>query len=470
MQTERCPAHGEPILSRWTDISRPLPPVDPVFATSEISESVIIATGDAELHQGMVNVPPLLKGHGSLQLDWLPFPRTTAAFTFRGKGWPGVGIGPSRLLLTDTPFAVDLDQQPAGSRWDPEGFTTDVSGHVLTDFLRSSRPLTQVTAQLVNFPVFVWRELPHQSWSGGVRLRSDEWEVVIRETASRDRERAARGSRGFLISHALQLNHPDAVEFSEDDAVHGLRGLLHFFSFARGAWATPVLAVGRTGEGEVVFRQLVTWNASPARWVPTWFDDQHPQSLMELFPEFWRLWEDPQSRDALRRAIYWYVSANESSSAEVGLVLAQLALDRLAWTMVFRGSSDGMTRNQRRNTSARIKALLDQFGIPSMIPAQTGSLAWLALQDHGQRPHLRTGPIALNSARNAIVHPDWKTDSEAAKAAVLDARNLALWYLELSLLAWMKYTGEHQWRLREQQISGEVEPVPWVRPERWTMI
>lgn len=112
--------------------------------------------------------------------------------------------------------------------------------------------------------------------------------------------------------------------------------------------------------------------------------------------------------------------------------------------------------------------MLDRFGIPSQIQGQ--KLSWLALQEHGQHPELRTGPIALSSARNAIVHPNWRTDRKAAEEAVMEARVLALWYLELSLLAWLNYTGEHQWRLRRDQVTGEVEPVPWVRPERWSLL
>jgi hypothetical protein len=237
------------------------------------------------------------------------------------------------------------------------------------------------------------------------------------------------------------------------------------FSLARGAWSTPVLAIGRDADREIGFRQLATWNASPAGWVLTWFDDQHPQALMELFPGFWRLWDDPQSREVLRRTINWYVVANQSSSADVGLVLAQLALDQLARNLVFDSSEKGMTSNQRKYTSARIQALLDRFGIPSKILGE--KLGWLALQDHGKRPEMRTGPIALSSARNAVVHPNWKTDVNAAEAAVLDARDLALWYLEL---AWLNYSGDHQWRIRRHQVTGQVEPVPWARPERWSML
>lgn len=339
---------------------------------------------------------------------------------------------------------------------------------MLTEFLRSARPLVEVTAHLVNFPVFLWRELPDDSWFGGVRLRSPSWEVVVREVGGRELERAGSASRGFVISHSIRLTRPEGESFSEDDAEDMLRALLYFFSLARGAWGTPVLAIGRDARGEISFRQLVTWNASPAGWVPTWFDDQHPQALMELFPGFWRQWEDARSREVLRRTIYWYVVANQSSSAEVGLVLAQLALDHLAWNLVFDSSEEGMTSNQRRYVSARIQALLDHYGIPSKILGQ--KLGWLALQEHGQRPDLRTGPVALSSARNAIVHPNWRIDPKAAHEAVMDARVLALWYLELSLLALLDYTGEHRWRLRRHQVTGEVEPVPWARPQRWSML
>jgi hypothetical protein len=469
-ETGRCPVHGAPLLSRWHGISDPLPSFEPVFTTPTVNDPVTIATGGAELHQSMANAAPVLSGKGSLELEWLPFPRTLARFAFSGVGSPGVGVGPSRLQIVGTDFTVDLHQDPPWTRWNDEGFIAEVTGHVLTGFLCSGRPLVEVTAHLVNFPVFLWRDLPDRSWHGGLRLRAEGWEVLLREVAGRSSERDASRIRGFVISHGLRLTRPDGSTFSEDEAELLLQGLLYFFSFGRASWSTPILAVGRGETGVVGFRQLTVWNASPARWVPTWLDDQHPQALMELFPEFWHLWHRPTSRETLQRTIHWYVVANESSSAETGLVLAQLALDRLAWEIVFGGSTAQMTPNQRRYTSARITALINRFAIPSAIPARSGKLLELAFRDHPQDPQLRTGPVALSSARNAIVHPDWNADPQTAEAAVLEARNLALWYLELSLLAWMKYTGDHQWRLREAQVTGEVEPVPWARPERWAFV
>src|ERR1700686_2583666 len=63
-----------------------------------------------------------------------------------------------------------------------------------------------------------------------------------------------------------------------------------------------------------------------------WLDRDHGDAMIEVFPGFWRLMEDPVWRNAVRTAVYWYVRADTNHVGPDGaIILMQAALERLAW-------------------------------------------------------------------------------------------------------------------------------------------
>jgi hypothetical protein len=269
---------------------------------SEPNEPIDITSGPANLNQQMANADPVIAGRGTLALEWTPYPGVIASFSADVGPEVHIGVGTSVLSFAGREVDVTIDQYPAGSRWSNGARTIEARGRVTSPFVESTRPLVRLTTHLVNFPTFFWREPPDQSWLDGVRLIAGGWEIVLQTVVGYERILALKRSSGYCLTHVCQVKRIDDSEFSAQDAEHLLEGLLYFFSFARAAWATPVLSVGHDAEHAVALRQFFVWNTSPGRWFPTWMDDQHPQSLMELLPGFWARWTDDQDRETLRRA------------------------------------------------------------------------------------------------------------------------------------------------------------------------
>jgi hypothetical protein len=73
-----------------------------------------------------------------------------------------------------------------------------------------------------------------------------------------------------------------------------------------------------------------------------------------------------------------------------------------------------------------------------------------------------SGPVTLTKLRNGMAHPRQLQRSYATTALQrYEARQLSLWYLELSILRLVGFTGRYGNRLRRSRWKGQVEKVPW---------
>jgi hypothetical protein len=415
--------------------------------------------------------PPEVRGHGSLSLRWFPHPNVHARIEFEGESpAPNWVPGPARVEFPEEPLTLEFERFPAEMSYSGGRFSSAATGRVLTETVASGDPLVAIKAHVANFPEFTWHAVADPSWIGGLRLRSAKWDVVLRQCAGLKLIREAGEKDNYLLTHVLEARRPDEQPFSGEEAQDLLVSMQCFLSFVRGGWSTPVLGQGFSESGALAWRNYQVLYLDSGKWRQTWFDSLHPQSIMHLFPVFMRLWSDDAMREILWRAIYWYIVANGSSSPDVILVLGQFALDYLAWHLVFNGSQRTMTKHQRKYTSARINALLAWAGIPNVVPATTHDLGLFSLSRHGRRPDLRIGPVALTDVRNNIVHPDFAVDQALANAALIDACQLAMWYLELSILRLLEYDGAHVFRLKRHHVVGETDPVPWANPGRWSCL
>ena len=94
--------------------------------------------------------------------------------------------------------------------------------------------------------------------------------------------------------------------------------------------------------------------------------------------------------------------------------------------------------------------------IPLKIPPETPKLQHLStLEGWEDAPH------AITEIRNSLIHPKDKSMGDM-KAALDEAWNLSLWYLEMSILAICGYYGTYSNRLKQPWI-GQTEDVPWKR-------
>lgn len=175
-----------------------------------------------------------------------------------------------------------------------------------------------------------------------------------------------------------------------------------------------------------------------------------------LFPGFMKRWHQPLWNDALRRSIWWYISGNlQAGGIDGGIILAQVALELLAWVMLV---EDGHVVSRRGfedlPAADKLRLLLDRMHVPLTVPGSLPSLAAFG------PPNIPYGPFKFVEIRNAMVHPKNRTAVDRADDAVVEAWELGLWYTELAILFACGYSGSYVNR-NVVQWAGEVEPVPW---------
>jgi hypothetical protein len=115
------------------------------------------------------------------------------------------------------------------------------------------------------------------------------------------------------------------------------------------------------------------------------------------------------------------------------------------------------------NAGVRLRRLIEVSEIPIDVPPSLTALC--------QRPAAAgsawSGPEVLADVRNWLVHPTKLSKNLAAptKQELIEAWQLATWYLELAILYQLGYTGSYSTRLVLGGWEGTVEPVPWASPD-----
>jgi len=141
-----------------------------------------------------------------------------------------------------------------------------------------------------------------------------------------------------------------------------------------------------------------------------------------------------------------------SDPVEAAIPAAQIALETLEATISLRPELDDPTLGS--HAAAKHARLLKRLGIPIDIPAELQDL----LRASGPKPW-QHGPEAITQLRNDITHP--RQDRPWTGPAMIEAWTLSLWYVELSMLAWLGYRGAYNRRTRTSRWVGLVDPVPW---------
>jgi hypothetical protein len=129
------------------------------------------------------------------------------------------------------------------------------------------------------------------------------------------------------------LEREDGTPFRPSEADDHLLGIGTFLSFAAGAWAFPQLHVGLAADGSPAYRECGVRPVHPWDGRFRWFNDHDGASLERAFVSFDQLWARGEWREPLQKLIYLYVEANDRPP-DVGLVLAQAALEQMAWHLL----------------------------------------------------------------------------------------------------------------------------------------
>ncbi|MGA2258374.1 MAG: hypothetical protein ABSG53_27230 [Thermoguttaceae bacterium] len=306
--------------------------------------------------------------------------------------------------------------------------------------------LSTVRVSLVNF----FHLLP--PWSiAPVVWDVDGWQITfnaVPDAARLTKEVEATG--GYAITHAVRIERQDSAGFSIDDFKALSEVLRRFLSFVQGRWIALVLPVGYDSGEQAVWREWGPWRMDSWGNYDSWADPQEGSHLGEAFSGFLRRRQDAFWKETLDSVIYWYVESNHNPlSLETSIILAQVALERLAWHYLAIQSGMSKRKCDDLHAEGRIKKTLVDHRVPIDIPAQ-----FREMTSHGCKDVVE----GLIKVRNDLAHPTALMGADGR--LLIETREASLWLLEILLLRLFDYSGLCADRRNPARWAGTVSPMP----------
>lgn len=332
-------------------------------------------------------------------------------------------------------------------------------------YLGDRRSANAVSAilHLFNFPKFRAGRAVHltaNSFGALLILESNQWRLSIQGLPDGATDRAWKqieAEGGCYLTHVAKLERKDGAPFSVDEFEKQREMLASFLSFIKGRNYKLACSIGLDADGRALWQGL---DHPPCDGnVHSWFSVEDGQQAEALFPLFVKRWyQSEEWKDCLRTAIHWYTQTTTDGGLprlDAAIILAQAALERLAHhhLVVDRRMISASGLDQLR-TSDRLRLLFSSLSIPIEIGAATPDI-----QKAAQDFKWVDAPHAMTDIRNELVHP---VSRKQVGTCIVDAWNLSLWYLELSVLALCGHDDTYTSRLTAK-YAFQSEKVPWGR-------
>lgn len=447
-----------------------MPDLTPVYVTEEPNKLIILS--EAEKVEVIIQ-GAAYEGNAEVLLRFLPRPALLIKAAFPDLAADLYNVRPDKVILRFPSLGAESEVLPTSVAPAPNTvvpltitFTPTHDLIVIGD--SNARTLHKVRFHLINFCNFysdkhndsgnrILEDHLSGSWRvlGCATLIADGWRITISALpSSGDLVKELSAIGGYGITHVGQMEHLDGGAFDGNVAEDLLNSLHFFLSFARGFQTPPVLPVGLDQNNQKVWEQWGIGQADSWKCALSWFDEHNGQLLAEVFPGFWRLWCNDSWQTALRGAVWWYLESN-SNAGDRGIMMTQVALELLSWTLAVREKRLISAEAFRKlPASDKLRLILSSLNIPIDIPSELTVLAW-----HAKNFHWSDGPHAFAEIRNETVHPHHKKKGQLLEAK-FECWKLGQWYLELIILALCGHTGKYSTRLAIQR-PGEVTAVPW---------
>jgi hypothetical protein len=381
-----------------------------------------------------------------------------------------------RLTLTDRTVTFDAFLSATGGKHGGLVFCPTQSGITVT---QPSAAISTATFHLFNFPAFLGPEnyilktgsppLRGFTTCGRAVLKADGWIITIAATdRTDDLEEELKAQGGHVITHVGQIVRENGTTFTSEELDNLLACLHHFLSFALGCWAGVALPVGFDSDGNRVFEQWGMRRSTDGPWngFCSWFDRHHGELLSQVFPGFTALWNNALWHTPLAHVVYWYLGAcrgGVGSGVDAGLILAQTALELLAWNYCVQDrkivSSEAFKRRNGLCASDKLRLLASFMNIPKEVPSTLS-----ALLHRGPGKKWDDGMDAITGIRNSLVHPDNRLAISGDSYS--QAYQFSLWLINLAILRLCGHNGMYANMLAPNRWVGTVEQVPWGQKDK----
>jgi hypothetical protein len=405
-----------------------------------------------------------VKIKGTVTLQWFPSPQ----LRFDGKSLakqPRLDLGAAELRTNAHgirgPVLITGQHILSGGRISYSGIFSSFG------LLGQRRNVTKVRIQLVNFPCYIGRPVRFGSndkpllSSSRLCLQAHGWRVALdQDPKCSDLFKEIKEHGGYATTHTGLIRRTSNRKISFDQAEEFINYLHFFFGFLAGQWTGPILSAG-LGKTSPTWKTMGSWKVTTNREPRSWFPSFYPDDTEKLLSSFRHLWLNPLWNRALRMIIHWYIQANKGShSTESAIVASFIPLELLAWLVVVeRGRKMSATKFSKLDTSERLEKLLYYSGIPLRIPKNFSVIRKSPLVKRKTN-----GPRSLTEIRNALVHPKKQKLALLSRMnpiELFELKELALSYVELSLLSALGYSGKYSRRVYKGWKGDDIQTVPW---------
>ncbi|MBV9468761.1 MAG: hypothetical protein JO316_03975 [Abitibacteriaceae bacterium] len=442
-----------------------IPEITPVYRTAKPNDVIDLYDGPAKLElEGQIQT-----GHASIKFEWLPSPRVhlySNDLHINHREFFDCSYHDAILHLRD--FSMNVQVAFGGTI---EIVASDVSAQKVIGRVRAKSyvdlrsDLTYVIFHLVNFHELMGSGITTESRSrlGRASAEAEGWRLII-DTVENfdDLIDAVNNETGYVITHAAKLEKVDGSTFDAAQVSELIDELLRFFSFARGFFSPPILPVGFDPNGKRVWEDWRVLRSSSMQGAQSWFSDRQyvNRNLEQSLSGFLKLWRNPAWTETLKLSIHYYTESNTNAGGiEGSIILAQVAIEMLAASFLIENGYLSPDGYEKLPAAERIRLTLSIMKIPVEIPAHLTELGVIAKAENW-----KTGPYALVDMRNTFVHVTPKNQTKSLRfswLAKFQMLQVALSYIELSLLYILGYQGTYVNRLRRDLIKGVTEIVPW---------
>jgi hypothetical protein len=368
------------------------PIIEPIYSQSSPSEPIDLGQAAVQLSYKGTTYQDV----ANITMRFVPNKRIEIVCPLEGHS-PMLGLevfsddsGNLKLTLRDRGIGFEVFCASVGGDYGGTVFLPKTSGVTITP---PSNSISMVTFHLFNFPNFIGPEdyilttkdavTQTSQRCDRVVLQSHAWKVTIAGTDRTKRLTGAlKAQGGYVLTHMGQITRADGSTFSSEQLDELLNCLHYFLSFALGRWAGVALPVGFDAAGNKVFEEWGLRITADGPWHggSSWFDSHHGELLSQLFPGFATLWMSKLWQKPLSDALYWYLGACDRRvgiGVDTGLILAQTALELLAWTycVLDRKMISAAAFQPRRLSAAdKLRLLASSLNIPLEIPPNLPAL------------------------------------------------------------------------------------------------
>lgn len=448
-------------------------PISAIVDFSGAPAPVVLRRGKVELHFPSES----LSGTGEILFRFMPKPRINIESEFQRAfdvNFETVLVAgmlePHMAFMFDGERIEGFSTRRQAKRPAPATAKT-ANTMISVDWNASTKPFylgdkeasttTSVVLHLFNFPKFRAERTVHFAMCsfGALMILEDErWRVAVQglpEGATDFAWKCIDAEGGCHVTHVAKLERADAAPFSGNEFDVQRELLASFMSFIRGRDYRLTCSIGLDAHESTTWQSLDHPSADSN--VESWFSAEHGKQAEDLFPLFSRRWKQSEAwKDCLRTAVYWYTQATTDGKLPgigAAIILIQSALERLAhhYLVVDRKMISGKGFDDLR-ASDRLRILFSVCGIPAEVSNFTPDILQANAAFKKDAKWI-DAPHAITDIRNSLVHP---IDKKNVRQCYVDAWCLALWYLELCILALCGYEGNYR-----NRMTGDVKSVPW---------